>query len=333
MPQRTTDWESAYLRALGAPDTPQNRKFLASWQRWEGGHTNNDARYNYLNTTQQMQGSRRINSVGVQSYTSLAQGAKAFARTLRNGHYGDLLTGLRSGNPYKTNVAAGLSVWVSGDPNSASGHAYASKVLGTKVTPPPVQNRTAPGTDLPTAPPDLTSARMDTLDQIASGHYDPMQGLQALTNSLMAQGHVDMSTGVPQPAKRTAKVRVTGSGYAAWVPGHTSVGGIHPTKGLAGYPARDVFGKPGTPVVSPVNGTVIKVSGHDPKQGPIDGPHGPLGWSAYIKDQNGHVWYVTHLGTRAVKVGEKISRGAEIGTIANYDKYGTPSHAHVGRHG
>lgn len=181
------DWESSYLRALGAPNTPANRRFLASWQRWEGGHTNNDARFNYLNTTQRMRGSSAINSVGVQRYANLGQGAQAFARTLRNGKYHDVLSALRAGDPYKANVTAGLSTWLSGSPDSPHGHEYAAKVLGLHVAPPAVQDQTiAPRV---AAAPDLSSARMDTLAQIAStGHYNPFQGLQALTDALMAGG-------------------------------------------------------------------------------------------------------------------------------------------------
>lgn len=197
MPRRPTDWESAYLRALGAPNTPANRKFLASWQRWEGGHTHNDARWNYMNTTQKMPGSRPIanNQFGVQRYTSLNQGARAFAKTLRNGKYGDLVAALKSGDPYKANVTAGLSTWLSGSPDSPAGAKYTQKILGLDVAPPPVTDggggppRMELMGDAPSAPPDLTAPRMSMLSQIAQGHFDPFASLQALTDSLVSQGH------------------------------------------------------------------------------------------------------------------------------------------------
>jgi murein DD-endopeptidase MepM/ murein hydrolase activator NlpD len=113
--------------------------------------------------------------------------------------------------------------------------------------------------------------------------------------------------------------------------GHlTSEGGVHPTAGLAGYPARDYFARPGTAAVAPVNGTVVRLSGHDPAQGPTQGPHGPLGYSVYIKGDDGHEYFLTHMGSRTVKPGQRVRSGQKIGTVANYDKYGTPSHIHMG---
>lgn len=127
--------------------------------------------------------------------------------------------------------------------------------------------------------------------------------------------------------------RVKGAKSGDPVVGGTSIGGTHETMGLPGYPARDYFAKAGSLAVAPVTGKVIKLSGHDPKNGPTNGPHGPLGWSVYIKGSDGRTYFLTHLGSRTVKVGQKIEAGAEIGTVANYDKYGTPSHIHMGVQG
>jgi murein DD-endopeptidase MepM/ murein hydrolase activator NlpD len=110
----------------------------------------------------------------------------------------------------------------------------------------------------------------------------------------------------------------------------TSVGGRHDTEGLPGFPARDYFARAGAPVVAPVSGTVIRLSGHDPRLGAVQGAGGPLGWSVYIRGTDGHTYYLTHLGSRTVKVGQQLRAGARIGTVANYDKYGRPSHVHMG---
>jgi murein DD-endopeptidase MepM/ murein hydrolase activator NlpD len=116
------------------------------------------------------------------------------------------------------------------------------------------------------------------------------------------------------------------------VAGLTNIGGQHPTEGLAGYPAHDYFAPAGSKVVAPVTGKVIKLSGHDPRRGPIEGPHGPLGWSVYIQGTDGHVYYLTHMGSRNVRVGEVVKSGTPIGTVADYARYGTPSHIHMGVH-
>jgi hypothetical protein len=139
------DWMATYLNAAGFPDTAKNRRLLSVWQRYEGGHTKNSARFNYLNTTQNMPGSRSINSVGVKAYRNLQQGALAWAKTLKNGRYGDLMQGFASGDPYKANVVKGLSTWLSGSPDSAAGHTYAQKVLGgTQAGPEPAPGAPAP---------------------------------------------------------------------------------------------------------------------------------------------------------------------------------------------
>jgi hypothetical protein len=110
----------------------QNIRFLNTWQRWEGGHTHNTARYNYLNTKLALPGSWDAIGNGVRGYRSLQQGAAAFATTLeKNRGYAGLVQGLRTGDPYKlgSRVATGLQVWVSGQPNGNPG--YAHKVLGS----------------------------------------------------------------------------------------------------------------------------------------------------------------------------------------------------------
>lgn len=125
------DWRRAVLRQMGAPITTRNLQFLTSWQRWEGGHTNNDARYNWLNTTKTAPGvTGSINSVGVKAFDSFDNGVAATIATLQNGRYDDIVAGLRSGDPYKAKPTAGLSTWVSGSPTGNLG--YSAKVLGLK---------------------------------------------------------------------------------------------------------------------------------------------------------------------------------------------------------
>lgn len=129
-----SDWRKDLLRAIKAPTTPQNLKLLQTWHRWEGGHTKNDARYNWLNTTNNAPGAvREINSVGVKAFDSYKNGVNALAITLLNGRYNDIVQGLRSGNPYQSDIGRGLQIWVSGKPDGNPG--YAQKVLGRPATP------------------------------------------------------------------------------------------------------------------------------------------------------------------------------------------------------
>lgn len=116
------------------------------------------------------------------------------------------------------------------------------------------------------------------------------------------------------------------------VPGTHALPPDHETAGLPGFPGRDYFAPAGSPCVSPVAGVVTRFSGHDPATGPVDGPHGPFGWSVYIVG-NGRTYYLTHMGTRTIALGAKVLQGQVIGTVGNYAKWtGTPNHIHQGVH-
>lgn len=333
------DWRQAYLRAAGAPLTAANVKFLSTWQPFEGGATHNDATFNYFNSTFGKQ-YPPINSVGVRAYPSLEAGAAAFAETLAgNRNYNGLLQGLRTGDPFKmgSRTAAALSTWLTGSPNSAKGLAYAQKVLGGQADATPQPSAPVASPAAPTSQsqaPDLSAVAFQNL----GSRLRPTEQLSNLVAAVAAGVSPSVS---PAPAAASTPVspsiRHPASAFRAGDPIPTnylsSVGGEHPTEGLPGYPARDYFAKAGSPVVAPVGGTVVRLSGHDPKQGPTEGPHGPFGWSVYIKGSDGRTYYLTHLGSRSVKAGDKVAAGAQIGTVGNYAKYGTPSHVHQGVNG
>jgi len=118
------------LRAIGAPDTPANRKFLSSWQAKEGGWTHNSASFNPLNTTHGP--GKSINSVGVKAFPNYQTGVQMTAQTVLNGRYPNIVAGLRSGNPYNHDVSGDLSTWVSGSPTK--GLSYAASVTGRRST-------------------------------------------------------------------------------------------------------------------------------------------------------------------------------------------------------
>src|SRR4051812_28469417 len=80
-------WAVALLERLGFEATDANVRAIVSWEQAEGGHWQNTATYNPLNTTQDAAGATSMNSVGVKAYTSWDQGLDATAQTLRNGYY------------------------------------------------------------------------------------------------------------------------------------------------------------------------------------------------------------------------------------------------------
>jgi CHAP domain len=104
-------WAAALLQALSIEQTPANMQALVGWERAEGGHWQNDAKFNPLNTTQSMPGSTSINSVGVKAYRSWEQGFQATVKTLHNGHYGPILSALKSSSPAAVANAIDASPW------------------------------------------------------------------------------------------------------------------------------------------------------------------------------------------------------------------------------
>jgi hypothetical protein len=102
------------LKSLGDPVTDANVNSIVAWEKREGGHWNNSAHYNPLNTTQREAGSSSMNSVGVQSYNSWDQGLQATVKTLHNGYYNDILGALKSGQGLSGHSYAGLGKWSGG---------------------------------------------------------------------------------------------------------------------------------------------------------------------------------------------------------------------------
>src|SRR5262245_23655958 len=262
------------------------------------------------------------------------------------------------------NAAQALSVYNSGqpdkylDPNFSNGQTYnyVKNILGGdggKPARPGRAPRFRPGTPpllpssrvtiKPPSMPDRSAIMTESIGKVAQG-WDPRDTLADLGPTLMLSwmdpgtlsvtqvpGRRGTSGTVGPPAGRPGRMfKATGKP----VPGRflSSVGGEHQTAGLEGYLAHDYMAKAGSPAVAPVGGRVIKLSGHDPKGGPAEGVHGPFGWSVYIQGNDGRTYYMTHMGGRNVKVGQKVRAGQRIGSVGNYAKWGGADHIHMGVH-
>lgn len=102
----------------------------------------------------------------------------------------------------------------------------------------------------------------------------------------------------------------------------------HPTDGLPGFPAIDLFGSPRELVAAGFWGKVTRVSGHAPSDG--GRPHGPYGRSVYVTSSGlGIVRFLTHLDELAVKVGDAVKPGSIIGTVCDSAVSGLPGTTHV----
>ena len=90
-----TGWEEDVIGYLGVPNTVENKEFLDVWQQFEHSNAHN----NPLNLTKPT-GVATINSAGVQSYSTAAQGALYTANNIKNsGYYPTIYAALQSGKP------------------------------------------------------------------------------------------------------------------------------------------------------------------------------------------------------------------------------------------
>lgn len=141
-------WATQLLQKLGAPTSDSNISALITWARYEGGHWNNSASYNPLNTTFDMGGNKSINRVGVKQYGSWDEGLSATVKTLLGNRasergYAAIVEALRSDSGVNAVLGAvNRSAWVNGEgrasnynfPRSRGGGAPMSATSGDART-------------------------------------------------------------------------------------------------------------------------------------------------------------------------------------------------------
>lgn len=305
------DWRRAVLKAIGAPVTPQNLKFLSNWQRWEGGHTHNTAKFNWLNTTRGT--GESINSVGVKRFSDFQTGVRYTAETLMNGRYDDIMKAFRSGNPYAgTDMSRGLQVWVSGRPDGNP--EYAQKVMGGGAAPKaalPQGGRGPKGNPGLAAPP--SSPAMPTppsLPELPDDFLFEVWGnLAPLFKQMRASRRKAMK---PPPARSVmsagpqAQAQPTrANGKSILMPLNTH--GTHVTDGLGWgtKTAEDIMASPGTAVQAPMGGVILTWN-----------PTGAQGGgSMLIRLDNGREYWLGHIAN-GLKAGTRFKKGAILARIS-----------------
>ena len=124
-PANEVDWAEGLLQRLGKAPGGSNVVGVVAWCLAEGGHWHNDAHYNPLNTTFELQPCTSINSVGVKAYESWAQGYQATLQTLELSFYEGVRAALSSTDPSALAKAVGASPWGTGDFSAVIPRAYA----------------------------------------------------------------------------------------------------------------------------------------------------------------------------------------------------------------
>ena len=323
-----SDWKHDLLKVIGAKPTKQNLRFLSTWQRWEGGHTNNDARYNWLNTTKDAPGAvGEINSVGVKRFNAYAAGIQATAATLANGHYDDIVRGLKSGNPYDHDLSRGLQTWVAGPNGSNPG--YVAKIMGTGGLAPSQPNRPPKRERAPARVP-------SSLQPKAGGSFMKVAGLlweddDDYLEMLRTINYMPVyPTYAPplQPAKEKGHGHDRAGGPVAGTVKRAGFLGLpthwdatHVTDGLGWdtHSAIDIMSDPGVAVGAPEDAVVVywKPTG---AQG---------GGSMLLRTPSGREYWLGHIAN-GVKPGTRVKRGQRIADVsADHDA----PHVHLDRRG
>ena len=335
------------LKRLGVPVTPENLSFMVGWAGREGVPQSID-RYNYLGTTLPMDGSYGTNAPGVQSYPTEDAGVRAHASMLSQSNFAALRRMLASGNPYKLagdpQVNAAMRLW------SGGGYSWplkgGSPDLGRALETYPSSGDLPIQADSP-----ADSAPQSILGQMGGGTGVSggisQERLQLLSGRLARGG--GFGSRYPELAAQLLQRRLGGAADVRVeppVPSGTEASGLggalmrlpadfkptHPTSGLEGYPAKDIFGEAGTMAGAPEGGTIVRLSGREPTD--RTAPGGPYGRSLYLRGDSGRVYYLTHFGRLTVGEGQRVEPGDELGTVADYSAATggvTPSHIHMGR--
>lgn len=136
------DFAKALLWGLGAPVTDENLDALVQWEGMEGGHWKNTAKYNPLNTTWNVKGTKTMNSSGVRVYKDWQMGLDATLKTLllSNSEYGykDIIAALKKGDNKDAVISAiKKSSWAGkggyGGGGSGSSSDYLNTFFGSDV--------------------------------------------------------------------------------------------------------------------------------------------------------------------------------------------------------
>lgn len=156
------------------------------------------------------------------------------------------------------------------------------------------------------------------LRDLSEGDYNPLEGLQGLQEAARAAERAQVAPSTPISSTALSEPQSPARGGGVTYSGEELT---HQTSGLAGYPARDIFGKPGTPFLAPESGRVVRLSGRGGTKG------GYYGWSIYFQGDSGRKYYIQHLNKDRARRG-RYKAGAPLGTISAWE--GGAPHAHVG---
>jgi hypothetical protein len=175
MDETPSQFAVALLHRMGIKPNTANVKALVGWQRAEGGHWNNDAKYNPLNTTQNMPGAGNTGTQGnIKVYKSWNQGIEATVKTLENGRYDHIIQALRGNSSQKVAQAIGSSPWgtsASSVSQIIGGVGKVSLKDGGATSGTTTHNGTSSQRTIPGSSKEVTTSDPDAVKRVALAQY------------------------------------------------------------------------------------------------------------------------------------------------------------------
>lgn len=258
---------AAVLQQLGIRPNRRNVSALVGWERAEGGHWHNTARYNPLNTTLNMPGSGDTGSQGnISVYRGWGQGIRATAKTLSLPAYGGIRKALASGTRRDVARAIDQSPW------GTHGSLIYQTILGTNV-------QGVPSVHAPHATPagapgggalgglNVPPADLSVLAQaLQPQQQQPVQATPLAPPSFSAAKYLS-GNGLALPATQAPQQPDTGAlasqlASIASAPGNVSLGGPQGTRqqgSVAGAPAGNVRVQGGKTITTTYGGVTERV--------------------------------------------------------------------------
>lgn len=319
--QTLGDFSADLIVALGGKPTKLGQQLFDSWQRWEGGWSNNAATYNPLNLTAPGSGLPTINDVGVVALPSYQAGIQRTANLIRSG-YPTIAKALASGQYSFQNPAlqADFNRWLTGKRTPGMSQ-YVSKIAGSLGQggggSGAVVGSPSPGAASAPTPPPSVSQSMPTFDEgkmaqtivdalISGGGQVNFANLPQQVESAWGTQKVDLTpdaTPTGAATGPTKPVQATRTGQGILPP--LTFKATHQTSGL-GWDAIDIMDPPGTPVRSPISG-VVKYFHPEGAQG---------GGSMEIIGDDGQTYWLGHIAN-GLPGGTRIDPGTLLAVVAN----------------
>lgn len=240
------------LSRLGIPDSQGARDAFVGWMNAEGGHWNNLAKHNPLNTTLNKPGAGNTGRQGnIKVYPDWATGIQATVDTLRDSRYAGIRKALAAGNPGAVAAAIDASPWGTHGPALqavARGKAGNDAPVAAAARRASTMTTGSPGTvSLPGSAPD--PARAVGMANLEASNASPLHGLPKLgmgadplarAQQLLATGQANSATSSTLTGVKNPKPVVATGGSNPGPTGSRHIFElIHKSGGGGGFAVKD----------------------------------------------------------------------------------------------